>query len=284
MTLELGGKITIDCEKTKCSAELEFKLKVGISFAFSPVYPTLLMSLEEREIRCSSNILFSILITPIAFLRWRWQCESDFWKDPYGRWCDGHNRGALGKSYSPHCPLKVMSIKDDKKTLLVNLNVLVIQCSFTVVIIWSRLHRNLSRNLWYSKSFCFFFLFVFFLFHHFDWSWFSMLALFTSVCLSVCLCACALWSGCGGICAGEEVQPAGGAVESYPRGAQPQTQETGRSARPAGTVRVREVPLTPQAKHKARCTSVDAIRHLNMFFLRKIEVVEWRIKLLNLLS
>lgn len=27
MTLELGGKITIDCEKTKCSAELEFKLK-----------------------------------------------------------------------------------------------------------------------------------------------------------------------------------------------------------------------------------------------------------------
>ncbi|XP_036390764.1 oxysterol-binding protein-related protein 5-like isoform X1 [Megalops cyprinoides] len=27
MTLELGGKITIDCEKTKCVAELEFKLK-----------------------------------------------------------------------------------------------------------------------------------------------------------------------------------------------------------------------------------------------------------------
>ncbi|KAJ8406505.1 hypothetical protein AAFF_G00300790 [Aldrovandia affinis] len=27
MTLELGGKITIDCEKTKCFAELEFKLK-----------------------------------------------------------------------------------------------------------------------------------------------------------------------------------------------------------------------------------------------------------------
>ncbi|XP_031420208.1 oxysterol-binding protein-related protein 5 [Clupea harengus] len=27
MTLELGGKITIDCDKTKCSAELEFKLK-----------------------------------------------------------------------------------------------------------------------------------------------------------------------------------------------------------------------------------------------------------------
>lgn len=189
MTLELGGKITIDCEKTKCSAELEFKLKVGISFAFSPVYPTLLMSLEEREIRCSSNILFSILITPIAFLRWRWQCESDFWKDPYGRWCDGHNRGALGKSYSPHCPLKVMSIKDDKKTLLVNLNVLVIQCSFTVVIIWSRLHRNLSRNLWYSKSFCFFFC-LFFSFsiilidHDFQcWPYLR---------LSVCLCVCVL--------------------------------------------------------------------------------------------
>ena len=28
MTLELGGKITIECEKTKCAAELEFKLKV----------------------------------------------------------------------------------------------------------------------------------------------------------------------------------------------------------------------------------------------------------------
>ncbi|KAM6961162.1 oxysterol-binding protein-related protein 5 isoform 2-T2 [Aplochiton taeniatus] len=27
MTLELGGKITIECEKTKCAAELEFKLK-----------------------------------------------------------------------------------------------------------------------------------------------------------------------------------------------------------------------------------------------------------------
>lgn len=28
MTLELGGKVTIECEKTKCVAELEFKLKV----------------------------------------------------------------------------------------------------------------------------------------------------------------------------------------------------------------------------------------------------------------
>lgn len=30
MSLELGGKITIECEKTKYSAELEFKLKVLI--------------------------------------------------------------------------------------------------------------------------------------------------------------------------------------------------------------------------------------------------------------
>ena len=30
MTLELGGKITIECEKTKCAAELEFKLKVQL--------------------------------------------------------------------------------------------------------------------------------------------------------------------------------------------------------------------------------------------------------------
>lgn len=29
MTLELGGKVTIECEKTKCSSELEFKLKVA---------------------------------------------------------------------------------------------------------------------------------------------------------------------------------------------------------------------------------------------------------------
>lgn len=28
MTLELGGKITIECEKTQCYTELEFKLKV----------------------------------------------------------------------------------------------------------------------------------------------------------------------------------------------------------------------------------------------------------------
>lgn len=30
MTLELGGKVTIECEKTRCSSELEFKLKVGL--------------------------------------------------------------------------------------------------------------------------------------------------------------------------------------------------------------------------------------------------------------
>lgn len=28
MTMELGGKVTIDCEKTNHRAELEFKLKV----------------------------------------------------------------------------------------------------------------------------------------------------------------------------------------------------------------------------------------------------------------
>ena len=28
MTLELGGRVTIHCEKTKCIAHLEFKLKV----------------------------------------------------------------------------------------------------------------------------------------------------------------------------------------------------------------------------------------------------------------
>lgn len=31
MTLELGGKVTIECEKTKCFTELEFKLKVHFS-------------------------------------------------------------------------------------------------------------------------------------------------------------------------------------------------------------------------------------------------------------
>lgn len=30
MTLELGGKVTIECEKTKCFSELEFKLKVRL--------------------------------------------------------------------------------------------------------------------------------------------------------------------------------------------------------------------------------------------------------------
>lgn len=29
MTLELGGKITIECEKTQCYTELEYKLKVS---------------------------------------------------------------------------------------------------------------------------------------------------------------------------------------------------------------------------------------------------------------
>lgn len=32
MTLELGGKVTIECEKTKCFLELEFKLKVVVVF------------------------------------------------------------------------------------------------------------------------------------------------------------------------------------------------------------------------------------------------------------
>lgn len=32
MTLELGGKVTIECEKTKCLTELEFKLKVFFFF------------------------------------------------------------------------------------------------------------------------------------------------------------------------------------------------------------------------------------------------------------
>lgn len=31
MTLELGGKVTIECQKTKCFSELEFKLKVLVS-------------------------------------------------------------------------------------------------------------------------------------------------------------------------------------------------------------------------------------------------------------
>lgn len=31
MTLELGGKVTIECEKTKCFTELEFKLKVQVN-------------------------------------------------------------------------------------------------------------------------------------------------------------------------------------------------------------------------------------------------------------
>ncbi|KAK0141049.1 Oxysterol-binding protein-related protein 5 [Merluccius polli] len=35
MTLELGGKITIECEKTKCAAELEFKLKPFLGGACS---------------------------------------------------------------------------------------------------------------------------------------------------------------------------------------------------------------------------------------------------------
>lgn len=36
MTLELGGKVTIECEKTKCFTELEFKLKV---YFFNGLYP-----------------------------------------------------------------------------------------------------------------------------------------------------------------------------------------------------------------------------------------------------
>ena len=37
MTLELGGKITIECEQTRYAAELEFKLKVQLSSG--PPYP-----------------------------------------------------------------------------------------------------------------------------------------------------------------------------------------------------------------------------------------------------
>lgn len=34
MTLELGGKVTIECQKTNCFSELEFKLKVLFLHSF----------------------------------------------------------------------------------------------------------------------------------------------------------------------------------------------------------------------------------------------------------
>lgn len=33
MTMELGGRVTIECEKTNFQAELEFKLKVALAAA-----------------------------------------------------------------------------------------------------------------------------------------------------------------------------------------------------------------------------------------------------------
>lgn len=48
MTLELGGKVTIECEKTKCSCELEFKLKVA-SGSLMPMA----MQLSSSHVRVS---------------------------------------------------------------------------------------------------------------------------------------------------------------------------------------------------------------------------------------
>ncbi|XP_036399421.1 oxysterol-binding protein-related protein 5-like isoform X1 [Megalops cyprinoides] len=53
MTLELGGKITIDCEKTKCFAELEFKLKPFLGGSST-------VNLISGKIRMGDDVLATI--------------------------------------------------------------------------------------------------------------------------------------------------------------------------------------------------------------------------------
>lgn len=89
MTLELGGKVTIECEKTKCSSELEFKLKVARD-SLTPV------TLQSRS--CTSGlkpVLFA------AFLRRSRFCESDQRKDLRGRRSRVHDRRTLGEKLLP---------------------------------------------------------------------------------------------------------------------------------------------------------------------------------------
>lgn len=50
MTLELGGKVTIECEKTKCSSELEFKLKVASSSTMPMRRPAELMHVRAKVV------------------------------------------------------------------------------------------------------------------------------------------------------------------------------------------------------------------------------------------
>lgn len=38
LTMELGGKVTIVCEKTRYSADIEFKLKVRTGVIYYPLY------------------------------------------------------------------------------------------------------------------------------------------------------------------------------------------------------------------------------------------------------
>lgn len=51
MTLELGGQITIACEKTGYSAQLEFKLKVWLCFLVYRVGPLKLLSYKHLKIQ-----------------------------------------------------------------------------------------------------------------------------------------------------------------------------------------------------------------------------------------
>lgn len=58
MTLELGGKITIECEKTKYVAELEFKLKVCVCLCVYFLSLHLFHVVQKHKYKIHRNILW----------------------------------------------------------------------------------------------------------------------------------------------------------------------------------------------------------------------------------
>lgn len=58
MTLELGGKITIECEKTKYVAELEFKLKVCVCLLVYFLSLHLFHVVQKHKYKINKNILW----------------------------------------------------------------------------------------------------------------------------------------------------------------------------------------------------------------------------------
>lgn len=108
MTLELGGKVTIECEKTKCFTELEFKLKVAFTHCLPIwIFPSFTLCWSLLCIVRKQQIIVKVFIfTPFSpAFPWRLLlCESDQREDFCWRGASGYSWWTLGKSFNLFAP------------------------------------------------------------------------------------------------------------------------------------------------------------------------------------